>query len=122
MNDVQAHVRWNFTNKARGMDDELREAARNASAHGETLFEDAQLRPQDERWWKRLWEGISGATDGKNSYLLSLATAARDTDRILHEGVLMGDRVIRARNQLRAIVVAFGIKARCAKIVDPGGV
>jgi hypothetical protein len=119
MSDVQVQVRWNFTNKARRMDDDLRDAARAARAHGETLFKDAQLRPEDETWWKRLWEGISGATDGRNAYLLSLAMAARDTDRILHEGILMGDRVIRARNQLRAIVAAFGIKARCAKIVDP---
>lgn len=51
--------------------------------------------------------------------MFPLAMAARDADRILHEGILMGDRVIRARNQLRAIVAAFGVKARCAKIVDP---
>lgn len=118
MSDVQ--MRWHFSNKARVMDEDLRKRARAVCALGEELFPEAQLRPEDETWWKRLWEGIAGAGDGGNAYLLSLATAVRDTDRILLEGVLMGDRVIRARNQLRAAVAVFGMEARVAKAVKPG--
>lgn len=114
-------MRWHFSNKARAMDEDLRKAARALCAQGEGLFPEAELRPEDERWWSRLWEGIAGASDGKNAYLLSLAMAVRDTDRILQEGVLMGDRVIRARNQLRAAVAVFGMKAGVAKVVKPEG-
>lgn len=50
-------------------------------------------------------------------WLLALGFLIRDTDRILMDGIFLGDRVIQARNRLRAFVWAMASEVGFARIV-----
>lgn len=52
------------------------------------------------------------------SWLLPLGFLIRDCQRLEMEAMRMGDRVIRARSQLRAFAVAIAMALGCASLVE----
>lgn len=128
---------------------------------GETCFEAAKLRPEDEKWWKSTIAGIAdmlrSELDAINTatetlvaqipqesyrhahsdaakekiredfcknrrrgrgWIMAVGFLLRDSERVMHEALHMGDKVIRARSQLRAFAGAVAVEVGCAKIID----
>lgn len=50
------------------------------------------------------------------SWVLYLGFLTRDVNRVFHESILMGDRVIQARNKLRTFVAAVALETGCATL------
>lgn len=143
---------------------EMAARIRELAKGGEELFERANLRPSDERWWldttayiadcisdecfvreateaqllSRIPESVyRGCYDQRDkdkvtrdhlatirkggAWLLSLGYLIRDTERILMEGIHMGDEVIHARSQLRAFAWVIASETGYAKVVDDLG-
>jgi hypothetical protein len=129
------------------------------STAGEELFEEANLSPQDEKWWvkttKTIASMLQSAIDSwkvpdedivikipkdayrhcysesdrnrvraehikgarvQGSWILPLGFLLRDCERLEMEALHMGDKVIRARGQLRAFGVAMAIALGCASV------
>jgi hypothetical protein len=50
-------------------------------------------------------------------WVLYIAYLDRDADRILHEGILMGQKVIEARRAIRGFAAAVAVETGCAELV-----
>jgi hypothetical protein len=51
-------------------------------------------------------------------WIMAIGFLMRDSERVMHEALHMGDKVIRSRSQLRAFATAIAVVVGCATVLD----